>query len=367
MAINFPTLAQVIGKAKTGIKNALINSNPFLRNSFLEAFAKMCGGRVYDFYYNLEKNVIPNLFLTTATDSDSIETLVQPFSIIRNPATKSSGVLIGSGILTTAIPAGTTFQDSQGNSYISTLSITVNNVNLLISNLTQVGGLATATITDHGFFSGLSITISGANETDFNGAFSITVLDKDTFNYSINPAAPAIATGVITASTNKADVLVISQNFGEETNLSGGEELTITTPIAGFNDEVYVQYPSLAGGSDIESNDSLKNRGLDRYINPSGNFTKGDIVRAVKLDRDNTRVWAQPITPDIGQVTVYFVRDNDGIGADILPGAPQIQTARDNIIAISPAPFDFVNDLFVVAPTPVVVNFNFSSITPYWK
>ncbi len=365
MAISFPTLKETINKAKTGIKSILPNSNPWLRDSLLSAIATTIGGRVYDFYYNLQKNVLPNLFLTTATDSDIIEDLVAPFSITRRAATQSNGYLIATGLGSTIIPVGTQFQDSNGNIYTSQTLATIASSSITITSLTQIGGLATAISVSHGLSSGVGpVTISGANETDYNGNFAIIVIDEDSFSYEIDSSAPSSATGTIIATSFKAEVYVISDDYGSDLNLDGGETVSITSPISGVDDELYVKFPSFSGGTDIESDDDLRERGLVRYRKPSGAFTVGDIEQAVKTDVDNTRVWVQDITPNIGQVTVYFVRDNDGTGTSILPSSTYIAEAVTNIEAIAPAIFDSTNDLFVNAPTPITINFTFTSITP---
>ncbi len=364
MAINFPTLTEVINKARTGIKNALPESNPFLKNSFLDAISRCFGGRVYDVYYNLDKNIIPELFLTTAQDSDSIEDLVVPFSLTLIAGTTSVGILIGTGVLGNTVSSGVTFQDSAGNLFTSTSNATIISSSISVTSLTQVAGVATAVAADHGFFSGLSVTISGANETEYNGTFTVIVVDKDTFTFSVDIGASSPATGTILATATIVAVPVESNEIGSDQNLLGGADLTITTSISGIDDTFYVEFPSLTGGSDLESYESLRQRGLDRYRNPSGHFTPGDIEAAVKEDQANTRVFVEDITPDVGQVTVYFVRDNDGTGTSILPDAAEIAEARDRIEAIAPAVLDTTNDLFVAAPTPVIVNFTFSSITP---
>ncbi len=362
MALNFPTLTEIINKAKTGIKNALPNSNPWLKNSFLDAISRMAAGRVYDFYYNLEKNVLPELFLDTAQDSDSIEALNTPFSLEKVAGTLSTGNLIGSGTLTTVIPVGTSFQDSTGYIYNSTSEAIISSSSISVTALSQVGGITTAISANHGFYSGLSVVISGANESDYNGTFDILVINEDTFSYTVDTGAATPATGTILATATIVSIPIESVEVGSDKNLDGGQSLTVTIPISGFDDDVYVEYPALIGGTDLESNESFKSRGLARYSNPSASFSVGDIESDVRTDINNTRIWVQPITPDVGQTTVYFVRDNDGTGSDILPDSTAISEAIDNIR--KPANFDYANDLFVLAPTPVTIDFTFTSITP---
>lgn len=71
----------------------------------------------------------------------------------------------------------------------------------------DVGGVVagTATVTTgaaHGFVTGADVTIAGANETEFNGRFSITKFSDTTFTYYTSSSNSA-ATGTITATNNK--------------------------------------------------------------------------------------------------------------------------------------------------------------------
>jgi type IV pilus assembly protein PilY1 len=54
-----------------------------------------------------------------------------------------------------------------------------------VTSLTRSGNTVTATSTAHGFTSGQSITMAGANEAQYNGLTNITVVDANTFTYSI--------------------------------------------------------------------------------------------------------------------------------------------------------------------------------------
>jgi len=73
-----------------------------------------------------------------------------------------------------------------------------------------------------------------------------------------------------------------------------------------------------------------------------------------------TRVFVQEITPEIGQVTIYFTRDNDD---DIIPTAPEITAVKDSILTVKPATSADI-DVIVLAPTPIESDFVFSSVIP---
>ena len=73
--------------------------------------------------------------------------------------------------------------------------------NKTVTSITRSGSTATVTQINHGYATGYLVYITGANETEYNveGA-SITVLDADTYTYTVagTPATPA--TGTIKAS-----------------------------------------------------------------------------------------------------------------------------------------------------------------------
>jgi hypothetical protein len=89
-----------------------------------------------------------------------------------------------------------------------------------VVSITRSSTTATVTATGHGFRNGASVTIAGATQTDYNGAFTITLVDADTFTYTVanSPASPA--TGTITATG--ADQAVTNS-----TTLASDTELTL--------------------------------------------------------------------------------------------------------------------------------------------
>jgi len=76
-----------------------------------------------------------------------------------------------------------------------------------------------------------------------------------------------------------------------------------------------------------------------------------------------TDVFVHPITPNIGDVTVYFLRGQD---ADIIPSPREVADVRAAILDIFPAHSN-PEDLYVLAPTPHLVNFTFTELEPASK
>lgn len=82
-----------------------------------------------------------------------------------------------------------------GNEYEGTFGIV-----FAVSSLTQTAGLATCvTQAAHGFQTGDTITIYGANQSGYNGAFTITVINSTTFTFAVNSGTVTPATGTVNA------------------------------------------------------------------------------------------------------------------------------------------------------------------------
>lgn len=98
-----------------------------------------------------------------------------------------------------------------------------------LTSITRSGSVATVTTpTNHHLYSGMSITIAGANESDYNGTFTITVTSAVQFTYTVGGSPSTPATGSITykkigagwtkpyTGTNKA---AFQQGSGSNSNL----------------------------------------------------------------------------------------------------------------------------------------------------
>jgi hypothetical protein len=68
-----------------------------------------------------------------------------------------------------------------------------------VTALTESSATATATVTGHGYTTGDQVNIRGADDTEYNGDFLITVVDADTFTYPIigSPTTPATGTIIV--------------------------------------------------------------------------------------------------------------------------------------------------------------------------
>jgi hypothetical protein len=71
--------------------------------------------------------------------------------------------------------------------------------------ITNSGTVATVTHTAHGLSTGAEVTISGANEPEYNGTWTVTVTGANTYTYTMDSSPSGDATGTITAYWSKGD------------------------------------------------------------------------------------------------------------------------------------------------------------------
>ena len=70
-----------------------------------------------------------------------------------------------------------------------------------VSSITLSGSTATLTTTAaHGYATGNRVTIAGADQTEYNGTFEITVTGGSTFTYTVTGSPATPATGTITVT-----------------------------------------------------------------------------------------------------------------------------------------------------------------------
>ena len=363
MAIKIPdNRKEVFDRMATDLQNKLPQSNPRLRNSLILSALASFVGRIYAIYYQIKNLLFPNLFLNTATTTDAIESRTNEVGIVRNPATQAEGNITATGTASTIIPDNTEFQSTDGIVLKTQGSATITAQSVSVSSLTRIGTTVTVTTTsNHALATGVSVIISGAVETDYNGTYEIVVTALNKFTYEITATPTSPATGTILAGFTTANLVVKTDDFGQSANLLNGDTVTVTTPIVGMGSDAVVQFGEVAGGTDIETDESLRERGLFKIQNPTSHFNAASIELKGKEISGNTRFWIFEATPAAGKVTIYFVRDND---VNIIPSGAEITETKNQILTIKPA---HTPDSYVIVNDPltaVPVNFTFTSLSP---
>lgn len=372
MAIEFSTIEQI----QQRLANALILSvnagqldnskhiDPNIRNSFIKGIVdSMSTG--FDENNDNVKELLKQLFPQTATD-EYLEAWASWFGITRKDPVKAEGYAVFTGVASTAIPISTLVQKADGTQYETQASATITTQSIGISTLTRSGLTATATTaSNHNLATGVSVTISGASQTEYNITATITVISNTQFTYTISGSPATPATGTILAGFATAYVLIKASEYGVLGNSASGSQLTLISPIIDIDDNCFISYDGLSGGLDAENDDQLRVRLQDRCANFTAPFTESGLPIFIREKISGiTRVWVQTATPSAGYVTIYFTRDAD---SNIIPNSTQVNAVKSAIVdadtGIKPAntPDSYV---VVSSPTPVNINITFSALSP---
>lgn len=338
--------------------------DPNIRNSLIGALVSSTAAG-FDENNDVLRQILIQLFPQTATGI-YLEMWAAFFGITRLAAVKSSGNVLFTGTAGGIIPAGTLIKRADDTQFETQVESTISAQTINISGITRSGSTATATTSSaHGLATGISITVAGADQTEYNITATITVTSETTFTYEVSGSPTTPATGTITASYTTVSVLVIASDYGSDQNSAGGSQFTLVSPLNDVDDTCLLDYNGMSGGLDLEEDDDLRTRLLERTANFTAPFTTGGIPIFIKQNVSGvTRIWVQAATPSAGYVTVYFTRDKD---ANIIPSSARVLDVKNAIIdedtGIKPAN---VADSYVVvsAPTAVPVDVTFSALSP---
>lgn len=116
-------------------------------------------------------------------------------------------------------------------------------------------------------------------------------------------------TETVEIAAGEALVSVTCRTAGEAGNLEEGETLTFSTPIAGVSPAGTVTEDGITNGIDAESDESLRQRILDRIKNPPHGGSKTDYEAWAKEVPGITRAWCKPAAMGLGTVGVRVVND----------------------------------------------------------
>ncbi len=318
---------------------------------------------------SISSPIVISVFTLTSTSNTATVTTVGDHGQVTGLTVEIAGAneIVYNGTFTITVTGSDTFTyvfigTDPG---VGTGTITASFLNTLTLISLDAGGIiiTAETAVPHNQATGITVTVGGADQTEYNGTFIITVTSTTKFTY-ILPTAPLVtpATGLLRAAFATALIPVLADldSIGAQGNQLSGTALTFTSPpIAGIESIAFVDFLALTGGNDNEDQEAFRLRFLDRVQNPVANFNVAVIVQVVKAVPGNTRVFVQEVTPDRGQVTIYFTRDND----DIIPTPADETTTKDALLLIKPANTATI-DMIVKAPVAKVVDFIFTTLTP---
>lgn len=132
-------------------------------------------------------------------------------------------------------------------------------------------------------------------------------------------------------------------------NRTTGQALTLVSPVTGVQSSATAG--ELTGGADLESDDDLRARLIDRIQQPPHGGDAHDYVTWALEVPGVTRAWCFPLELGEGTVTVRFVRDDD---ASLIPDAGEVAAVQAYIDALRPV----TAAVTVVAPTAVPLAFS---------
>jgi uncharacterized phage protein gp47/JayE len=303
-------------------------------------------------------------------DGDFLELTGELNDTPRFDPQEAQGQATATGVLSTLIPADTPLTFN-GNTYLNVQDSTIQEFSGGISLSFSAGIVTVVTDLVHTLATGLSVTISGATQTDYNGTFEIIVLDNTTFTYDLT--AGSLTTDNGTYTVEYALLNVESSGTGAVQNVASGGILTID--LTDIDDNVFVGTDGIDGGSDEESEEDYRERTGESYSLTPGIATPPSLVASAKSIPGNTRVFvvrpdgtsggvqgSAGYKPELGETVIYILRDND---QSILPSSAVLTATKDQIIADGLWPTFTPDDLlYVLAPILQTQDFVFTSISP---
>jgi len=304
--------AELVNRSRTDVQGELPKINPSLRNSYIDAIIVAQAGRNFEFYIQLEALIL-EMFPDTATD-DFLERWGDYVGITRNPATQANGNITASGVSGSVLPISTQLQTAEGTIYLTDASATISSNVISVVSVTRIGSIVTVvTSSNHSLASNLSVVISGAVEIEYNGSHVITVTSEDEFTYNIETTPATPASGPILVAFDTASIAVTSQDFGQAVNADSGAGLDLTNPISGVDSTAYVQYGAIGGGTDLENDEDLRDRILERWRNPVALFNEAAISIQAKLVSGVTRVFIEGASTDLDPQTISSITRSGSI------------------------------------------------------
>lgn len=370
MPLEIPSRGEVVSTLQSYVRTYLPELDPTVtrRRGWIGGMVRSLGSALHDWYVKLKRYADREPFPQTASENFLFGGWWTDITnLTRLPATSAAGRVVMTGTAGSIIPAGTVLNSGAFTYTVDTAAGVVAQT-LNISSLTRSGATAIVETTgDHYLATGQTITISGATQTQYNGAFAVTVTAENEFTYAVSgsPATPATGTPIVSGTWGNG--LITCTEAGQDTNLDSGTTLSISSPPVGVNSTALVTFGQIGGGSDIEPVETFRERILEALGTDFGMFSAAEIKIVARQIAGVTRVWVIEATDDgsngvlPGQVKVYFLRDSD---ANPFPSGIEIEAVRSHIVdSIMPA-HTHEEDVMVFSPVALPINFTFSSITP---
>lgn len=270
--------------------------------------------------YSAAQDAVDQTFAQTATEESFLTAIAFDKTnnqIKRNKATFATGKLLISASDGLEVPSGTSFITEDDQTYTSIVTKTCSTQTFIITSLERVSNYAIATLENHELINNLSLTISGANESDFNTTTEIEVIASNQFRY-YNFGDDEVATGTISASFVGCRVDVVSDEASEAANQTYTDSISLASSLASDPDSIGITFDGIYGGTDIETLDSFKSRIIEflQYPQNKGNrFQHQSWIKQntdanyvyVYTEEDDFYVYLKAIVSKLDESTYTFV------------------------------------------------------------
>jgi len=307
VSFNLITFEEFVAQANAEVRRVNPDIDPTVFGSFTVPYNTSASALAY----SVQQTVVDlsvQLFPQTA-EGEFLERWAGYEGLERLPASSATGLISIEGVAGTTIPALTVFQGSNGLDYESQAVSTVVDVSQVIQTLERSGSTITATMADdHQLASGIKAIIAGAVEADYNGTFTITVVARNKFTYTIATTPTTPATGTINYSATFASIELKAVDTGQQTNTSNGSVFTPTPAIVNVDPSGFAQFDGMSGGAEVETNDALRVRVLLSRSLIEGVFTPDQVKLAALSVAGNTRVFVIRPSLSVSQTGVAILQ-----------------------------------------------------------
>jgi uncharacterized phage protein gp47/JayE len=164
----------------------------------------------------------------------------------------------------------------------------------------------------------------------------------------------------VNVGSSATPVRVRAIDPGSQGNLANGASLSFNPTINGVDREATVVL--LAGGTNIETDEELRFRVLQRIQQPPMGGDATDYEAWALRVPGVTRAWSSPLEMGMGTCTVRFMMDElraDNNGG--FPLAEDVVVVEDYLDTVRPVA---VKDIFVEAPVPYPINLHIGQLVP---
>jgi len=190
-----------------------------------------------------------------------------------------------------------------------------------------------------------NIQISGTGVDSTTISIGTTFLRSDAVTYTTDAE--------VTVSGGVYSVAITADVAGAAGNIDDGDEVTLASPISGIDSTATVTATNTEA-EDVETDESLRGRVLDRIRTPPSGGTVTDYLSYAREVPGVTRAWVLPNWPAAGfngegGVGVSFVEDGE---SPIIPSPAKVAEVQANVNIKKPITADAV----VFAPVANVIN-----------